>query len=92
MISFATRFQNIGPVQEPCAHPCCCDQLTGPWAVWMVTFLSRVVESSEKDLFQHFAYGWKQCHRSVGLNFIRFFAVLVEKEDNSLFQRFWKAV
>ncbi|GBO32142.1 hypothetical protein AVEN_97408-1 [Araneus ventricosus] len=40
MISFATRFQNVGPVQEPCAHPCCCDQLTMPWAVWMVTFLS----------------------------------------------------
>ncbi|GBM76278.1 hypothetical protein AVEN_8486-1 [Araneus ventricosus] len=113
MISLATRFQNIGPVQDPCAHPCCCDQLTELWAVWMVTFLSVVktsldvqgddhcvhflvfsilylfnqlvdgvvsgsalsktelivmkyvflfecvVESSEKDLFQHFAYGWK---------------------------------
>ncbi|GBL99519.1 hypothetical protein AVEN_68797-1 [Araneus ventricosus] len=35
MILFTTRFQNIGPAQEPCAHPCCCDQLTGPWPVWM---------------------------------------------------------
>ncbi|GBN97298.1 hypothetical protein AVEN_6383-1 [Araneus ventricosus] len=43
MISFATRFQNIGPVQETCAHPCSCDQLTVPWVVWMVTFLSHLV-------------------------------------------------
>ncbi|GBN05065.1 hypothetical protein AVEN_117936-1 [Araneus ventricosus] len=44
MISFATRFQNTGPVHEPCAHPCCCDQLTGPWAVWVVTFLSHEIQ------------------------------------------------
>ncbi|GBL79892.1 hypothetical protein AVEN_28945-1, partial [Araneus ventricosus] len=46
----------------------------------------RVVESSEKDVFKHFAYGWKKCHRSVGLIFICFFTVLVEKDDNSLSQ------
>ncbi|GBN27839.1 hypothetical protein AVEN_21967-1, partial [Araneus ventricosus] len=57
-----------------------------------VFLFERVVESSEKDLFQYFAYGWKQCHRSVELNFICDFAVLVEKDDNSLFQWFWEAV
>ncbi|GBN65321.1 hypothetical protein AVEN_223200-1 [Araneus ventricosus] len=36
MISFPTRFQNIGPVQEPFAHPCFCDHLTGLRAVWMM--------------------------------------------------------
>ncbi|GBM80595.1 hypothetical protein AVEN_167899-1 [Araneus ventricosus] len=44
MISFATRFQNIGPVQETCAHPCFCDQLTGPWAVWMMVKVSLHVQ------------------------------------------------
>ncbi|GBM62642.1 hypothetical protein AVEN_103631-1 [Araneus ventricosus] len=57
-----------------------------------VFLFERVVESSENDLFKHFAYGWKQCYQSVALSFICFFTVPVEKDDNSLFQWFWEAV